>query len=122
MAWLDGNKVAWTYTDSTNKTWRRAVCLSIVSQEDTGDAKVGGTAAAVTVEAFSRAKLRPRGVYCTAAGHPKKLVTIFSADAALLVAGTTINLNHGTDSVEYTSTTETIPERKIRSWSITQAS
>ncbi len=122
MAWLDGNKIAWTYTDDFGHTWRRAAEKAITDQVDgNSDPKVGGTAAAVSVNPMSKSKLRPRGVYCTAAGHPKKLVVVYAPGAPLLTAGTTINLNTGTDSVSYTSTTETLPERKIRSWSITQS-
>lgn len=122
MAWLNGNKIAWTYTDSVGNSWRRAAAKAITDQVNgASDPLVGGTAAASSVQPFAKARLRPRGVYCTSSGRPKKLVTVYADDAPLLVAGTSINLNTGVDSFAYVSSTETIPERKIRSWSITQS-
>ena len=119
--WLDGNKISWTYTDSAGGTWRRAAEKAITDQVTVAAVTVGGAAAATSVVAMSKSKLRPRGVYCTASGKPTKFVVCYAPDAPLLTPGTTINLNTGTTSVEYTSSADWLPERKIRSWGIKQS-
>jgi hypothetical protein len=118
--WLDGNKIMWKYTDDFGRTFRRAASKAITDQVTDAAVTVGGVAGVLTDPPMDTARIRPRGVYCVASGKPKKLVVVYAPDAPLITAGTTINLNTGTTSTAYTSTGETLPERKIRGWSITE--
>jgi len=122
MAWLDGNKVAWVYTDEFDNNYLVRATKSITDQVDGESAvKVGGAAtSATTYDTISKTISRMRAVKCVSAGFPDKWVPIYSGGAPLLTPGTTINLNSGTDSHSYASTNKTRGEAYVKHPAIAQ--
>lgn len=106
MAWLSGNKIAWTYTDEFGTTYLVRGTKAITDQVDgNSDPLVGGSATnATTYDVLPKTIYRMRAVKCVSAGFPDKWVPVYSDDAPLLTPATTINLNSGTDSHSYAST------------------
>jgi len=122
MAWLDGNKIAWVYTDEFGTEYLVRATKSITDQVNgESDPLVGGVAtSATTYDVLSKTISRMRAVKCIASGQPDKWVPVYAADAPLLTPGTSINLNAGTDSHAYTSTNKKRGEAYVKHPAIAQ--
>lgn len=88
MARLASNRIAWTYTDDGGNDWRVAAEKAVTDQ-----AKLGGEAAAATVpEKPGWLRMRRTSVR-NATNAITRTVPVYAADAAILTAAETINLN-----------------------------
>jgi hypothetical protein len=126
MARLPANRIAWTYTDDGGFDWRVAAEKAVTDQ-----AKLGGSAAAATVpEKPAWLKMR-RTTVRNATNSISRTVPVYAADAAILTAGETINLNlqllNGTsDSAAFTqganSPTNIIGEKRLPRGRVTSQS
>jgi len=88
MARLGSNRIAWTYTDDGGNDWRVAAEKALTDQS-----KLGGEAAAATVpEKPGWLKMRRTSVR-NATNSITRTVPVYAADAAILTAAETINLN-----------------------------
>lgn len=111
MAGLSGNMIAWTYTRNNGTTTYRMRAKKALTDQVTGGAavKVGGAAAASTVPLPPQG-FRPRRVYVNNGGV-KRAVVAYEANAPIVTAGETINIQYGADSTAFTSTGELLEER-----------
>lgn len=117
MALLSNNRIAWTYTDINNKSWRVAAVKALTDQN-----KLGGTAWNGTDPPKPASIKMMRISVRNAAQNASRVVPVYSAGAPIQVAGATINLNHlNVDSYAFVSSGSTIPESHERQ-NVTQQS
>lgn len=111
MAGLSGNMIAWRYTRNNGTThYRMRAKKALTDQQTAGLAvKVGGQAATISTPLPPQG-FRPRRVY-VANGGVKRAVVCYTADAPLVTAGETINIQYGADSTSFESTGELLEER-----------
>jgi hypothetical protein len=87
MAVLSSNRLAWKYTDDDGNVWRVAALAAWTSQ-----AKLGGSAAAITDPQRPGGYKMRRAVVSDGAGH-SRMVPVYTTDAAIVTAGETFNFN-----------------------------
>jgi hypothetical protein len=104
MARLSGNRIAWQYHSDDGNTYRVAAEALVVSQ-----GKQGGEAWA-GVAGPKPASMKMRRITVRSAGVGSRVVPVYSADAAILVVGETIQLNYLEDSHIFTSSGNPLPE------------
>lgn len=104
MVALSGNRIAWTYVSDDGNAYRVAASKALTDQD-----KLGGEAATLSLQP-KPASIKMRRITVHAVGTGSRVVPVYSNDAAILVAGTTINANYLGNSVEFTSQGNPIPE------------
>jgi len=97
MARLATSRIAWAYTDDQGTTWRVSALKSMTDQN-----KLGGAVADETVPARPNWGKMRRITVGNNAGH-SRVLPVYSIDAPILVAGTSINANHLDDSEAFHS-------------------
>lgn len=103
MVRLASNRIAWTYTDDKGDTYRVAAQKALTDQ-----AKLGGSAALGTLQP-KPGWLKMRR--CTVSdGTYSRTVPVYEPNAAILTAGTTLNVNAQDDQRALTSNGTLISE------------
>jgi len=87
MSVLSSNRIAWSYTDDSGGSWRVAALKAWTDQDVLG----GGAALGSERQRPGGYKMR-RCVVSDGAGH-SRTVPCYSADAAIITAGTAFNFN-----------------------------
>lgn len=98
MALLSLNRIAWTYNSDDGNSYRVAAQKAVTDQ-----VKSGGVAWAGVVGPLPFGYRMRRITVRNAANNFSRVTHVYSTDAALLTAGSTINLNHLADSYTFTS-------------------
>jgi len=109
MALLSLNRIAWEYTSDNGNTYRVAAQKALTDQN-----KLGGQAWQGVVGPKPLGLKMRRITVRNAAQGISRVVPVYDADAGILAAGATINLNHLTDSYSFTSDGEPISENRPR--------
>lgn len=109
MVLLSLNRIAWEYASDDGNSYRVAAQKAITDQT-----KLGGIAWAGTVGPLPRGIKMRRITVRNAAQSVSRVVPVYANDAAILVAGSTVNLNHLSDSYSFTSDGNPIPEQRPR--------
>lgn len=107
MAVLSGNRIAWEYESDTGVSFRVAAQKAMTDQN-----KLGGQAWQGTVGP-KPPTMKMRRITVRSAAHGSRVVPVYGTDAAILVAGATVNANAGGDSYSFTSDGNPIPEGHI---------
>ena len=108
MAVLSGNRIAWEYASDDGNSYRVAAQKAMTDQS-----KLGGQAWAGVVGP-KPGNMKMRRITVRSAAHGSRVVPVYATDAAILVAGATVNANAGGDSYAFTSDGNPIPEGHIR--------
>lgn len=110
MALLSNNRIAWTYVDDNNVSWRVAAVKALTDQAKLGGAAWNGT------DAPKPANIKMRRITVrSAAQATSRVVPVYAAGAPIQTSGETINLNHlNVDSYAFTSDGNTIPQGHLR--------
>jgi len=87
MAVLSSNRIAWTYTDDDGNDWRVSALKAWTDQ-----AKLGGSAAAATVQQRPGSWKMRRTTVSDGAGH-SRVVPVYETSAPIVTAGETLNYN-----------------------------
>jgi hypothetical protein len=107
MARLSSNRIAWQYHSDDGNTYRVAAEALVASQGKQGGEAWDGNSPP------KPAWLKMRRVTVRSAAHGSRVVPIYTAGAAIGVAGATIQLNADTDSFVFTSSGNPLPENHI---------
>jgi hypothetical protein len=87
MAVLSSNRIAWLYTDDDGNQWRVAALKAWTDQN-----KLGGSAAAATDKQRPAGYKMRRTTISDGAGH-SRVVPVYTTDAPIATAGTSLNFN-----------------------------
>lgn len=98
MALLSLNRIAWTYNSDDGNSYRVAAQKAVTDQ-----GKSGGIAWAGVVGPLPFAYRMRRITVRNAVQNFSRVTHVYSDDATLLTAGSTVNLNHLNDSYTFTS-------------------
>jgi hypothetical protein len=113
---LSGNRIAWQYHSDDGNTYRVAAQKALTDQ-----AKLGGEAWAGVVGP-KPAAMKMRRITISDGSGNSRVVPVYSTDAAILVAGTAMNVNVNGNSTSLTSSGNPIPETHFRKSVTKQAS
>ena len=107
----DNNRVAWTYTDKKNRSWRISA-KAVYVLDSTDGSKYGGSAAASSVQRIPK-EMKPRKVKMTSAGHPDKWVVAYDVDADIWTTpDTTLVLDVNGIDIVYVASDTTRDEKR----------
>lgn len=106
MVLLSSNRIAWEYTSDRNITYRVAAQKALTDQ-----AKLGGQAWAGVVGPRPHT-IKMRRITLSD-GTYSRVVPVYSTDATILTAGTTLNVNAQGDARSLTSDGIVIAEKDI---------
>jgi hypothetical protein len=109
VALLSTNRIAWQYHSDDGNTYRVAAQKAVTDQGKLGGEAWDGTSGPKP----AHIKMRRVTVRDATNGF-SRVVPVYSTDAPILTAGTTINLNRLGDSFTYTSDGNPIPESHER--------
>ena len=109
MVLLSLNRIARAHASDDGNSYRVPAQKAITDQ-----AKLGGQAWAGTVGPLPFGVKMRRITVRNAAQAVSRVVPVYAIDAAILVAGATVNLNHLTDSYTFTSDGNPIAENRPR--------
>jgi hypothetical protein len=98
MALLSLNRIAWTYSSDDGASYRVAAQKAVTDQ-----GKSGGIAWAGVVGPLPFGYKMRRITVRNAAQNFSRVTPVYERTATLMTAGTTINLNHLSDSYAFTS-------------------
>jgi sRNA-binding protein len=97
VALLSTNRIAWEYHADDGTVYRVAAQKALTDQ-----AVLGGAAAAGTVPQKPRGIKMRRATVSNASGH-SRVVHVYETTAPIVTAGTSINVNYGSNSEAFTS-------------------
>jgi hypothetical protein len=108
MAVLSSNRIAWQYHSDDGHTYRVAAQKALTDQS-----KLGGEAWAGVVGPMPEG-YKMRRISVRNATYGSRVLPVYSVDAAILTAGSTINVNALGDSRSFESDGNPIAERRPR--------
>lgn len=108
MAPLSANRRAWQYHSDNGNTYRVAAEKALTDQGKLGGEAWDGTTGP------KPGNMKMRRITVSAAGVGSRTVPVYSTDATILPAGTSINVNFAGDTHAMTSSGNPIPEGHIR--------
>lgn len=112
MARLSNNRIAWQYVSDEGTTYR------VAAQKAYTDQGVLGGQAWQGVVAAKPGRIKMRRMTFNSVGHGSRVLPIYETTGAraatALTAGTSININVGTDSYAFVSSGHLIPQSHER--------
>lgn len=108
MAALSTNRIAWTYHDDDGNTYRVAAQKALTDQNKLGGEAWNGT------DPPRPTGYRMRRITVGDDAGNSRVLPVYSTDAPIITAGTTINVNVLENSTAMTSSGNLIPQEHLR--------